>query len=358
MKVKRSNALFCEKSAGASAKRHTSSRASVNVRPGARNMTSLHTQIEAFAFRSLLAHLRTRTDVQNIDVMNLAGFCRNCLAKWTLLGAQKVGYSMTYDEACEYVYGEPYATWKTKYQAKATPEQLEAFAAGAAGHAKHGALDMDKANSHTSTTTAGVGLQPIAADGLSEVCCTPADELLGGGACAVGGGFRAARVGGSSTRVGILTVSDRASAGTYADESGPTIERVVREYALASGAFDISEVSTALVPDDEVVIERALVDLTSRCDIVFTTGGTGCAPRDVTPEATTRVLAREIPGLPEAIRAATAVAEPHALLSRAVAGVAHSGAFVLNLPGRPHACRQNLSIALPLISHLLSTMRE
>ena len=322
-------------------------------------MTSLQTQIEAFAFRSLLAHMRTRTDVQNIDVMNLAGFCRNCLAKWTLLGAQKVGYSMTYDEACEYVYGEPYATWKTKYQAKATAEQLEAFAAGAAGHAKHDALDMNKASAQASTASAGGVLQPIEMVGLSEVCCTPADELLGDAVCARdGGASRAAARSGSATRVGVLTVSDRASAGTYADESGPTIERVVREYAAASGAFDIAEVSTSLVPDDQAAIERALVDLTSRCDIVFTTGGTGCAPRDVTPEATTRVLAREIPGLPEAIRAATALAEPHALLSRAVAGVAHSGAFVLNLPGRPHACRQNLSIALPLISHLLATMRE
>lgn len=325
-------------------------------------MTSLQTQVEAFAFRALLDHLRTRDDVQNIDLMNLAGFCRNCLAKWTLLGAQNVGYAMTYDDACECVYGEPYSSWKVKHQTKATAEQLAAFAAGASGHARHDGLRMsDEAAPAPAPISSGGGSgvwRSNDSNRLSEVCCTPADALSGGVSLAVPAGELSRSRRGATTRVGVLTVSDRAFAGTYADESGPMIERVVREYASTSGAFEISSVSTALVPDDAAVIERALADLTSRCDVVFTTGGTGCAPRDVTPEATSRVLAREIPGLPEAIRAATSLAEPHALLSRAIAGVAHSGAFVLNLPGRPHACRQNLAIALPLVSHLLATMRE
>ena len=103
-------------------------------------MTLLQTQIEAHAFRALLAHMRARNDVQNIDLMNLAGFCRNCCAKWTLLGARTVGYPMTYDEACEDVYGEPYVDWKKKHQVKASAEQLAAFESGRRLHAKHDAL--------------------------------------------------------------------------------------------------------------------------------------------------------------------------------------------------------------------------
>ena len=71
-------------------------------------MPSLQTEIEAYAFRQLVAHFQSRTDVQNIDVMNLAGFCRNCLSKWYLKGARLNGLAIDYDDACEVVYGEPY----------------------------------------------------------------------------------------------------------------------------------------------------------------------------------------------------------------------------------------------------------
>ena len=133
------------------------------ARPDARRaMTSLQTQIEAHAFRSLLAHLGARADVQNIDMMNLAGFCRNCCAKWTLLGAQKVGYPMTYDEACEYVYGEPYGEWKKKHQKRATEAQLRAFEENRGGHARHDELDMDRATaSGGGGAFTGGGLRPI-----------------------------------------------------------------------------------------------------------------------------------------------------------------------------------------------------
>lgn len=151
------------------------------ARPDARRaMTSLQTQIEAHAFRSLLAHLGARADVQNIDMMNLAGFCRNCCAKWTLLGAQKVGYPMTYDEACEYVYGEPYGEWKKKHQKRATEAQLRAFEENRGGHARHDELDMDRATaSGGGGAFTGGGLRPIDASvTASEVCCEPADALL------------------------------------------------------------------------------------------------------------------------------------------------------------------------------------
>lgn len=87
------------------------------------------TEIEAAAFRRLLEHLDNRKDVQNIDLMILAGFCRNCLSKWYKAEAEKRGHEVDYESARELVYGEPYDSWKDKYQTKATPEQLAAFEA-------------------------------------------------------------------------------------------------------------------------------------------------------------------------------------------------------------------------------------
>ncbi len=85
------------------------------------------TELEAAAFRGLIQHLQKRTDVQNIDLMNLGGFCRNCLAKWYLAAAQDQGVQLTYDQALEAVYGMPAAEWKKKFQKKASDEQLKTF---------------------------------------------------------------------------------------------------------------------------------------------------------------------------------------------------------------------------------------
>lgn len=90
-------------------------------------------ELEAAAFRRLLDHLRTRGDVQNIDLMNLAGFCRNCLAKWYKAAAEEQGLDITYDAARERIYGMPYEEWKARHQVEASPAQLEAFAQKA-GH--------------------------------------------------------------------------------------------------------------------------------------------------------------------------------------------------------------------------------
>ena len=86
------------------------------------------TELEAAAFRALLAHLDSRKDAQNIDLMNLAGFCRNCLSKWYLAAATEQGVAMDYEQAREHIYGMPYEEWKTQHQPAATPEQLAAFA--------------------------------------------------------------------------------------------------------------------------------------------------------------------------------------------------------------------------------------
>ena len=88
---------------------------------------STQTEIEAAVFRRLLEHLDSRKDVQNIDLMNLAGFCRNCLAKWYSAAAQEQGEQIDYEQAREVIYGMPYNEWKEKYQTPATPEQLAAF---------------------------------------------------------------------------------------------------------------------------------------------------------------------------------------------------------------------------------------
>jgi hypothetical protein len=84
-------------------------------------------ELEAAAYRRLAAHLRQRADVQNIDLMNLAGFCRNCLSNWMVDAAKEKGLELTKDEAREIVYGEPYAEWQVKHQKQASPEKLAAF---------------------------------------------------------------------------------------------------------------------------------------------------------------------------------------------------------------------------------------
>ena len=84
-------------------------------------------KIEAAVFRRLLEHLDSRKDVQNIELMNLAGFCRNCLSKWYMAAAEEAGVSIDYDQARERIYGMPYGDWKARYQSEATPEQLAAF---------------------------------------------------------------------------------------------------------------------------------------------------------------------------------------------------------------------------------------
>lgn len=90
--------------------------------------TQTRTELEAAAFRALLQHLDANKDVQNIDLMILADFCRNCLAKWLMAAAEAKGETLSYDEAREHVYGMPYEQWKDLYQQPATPEQLAAFA--------------------------------------------------------------------------------------------------------------------------------------------------------------------------------------------------------------------------------------
>ena len=91
------------------------------------SQTDTQTELEAAAFRALVAHLRERADVQNIDLMNLAGFCRNCLAKWYRAAAEELGQAMSYDQAREIVYGMPYEEWRRLHQTEASPEAKAKF---------------------------------------------------------------------------------------------------------------------------------------------------------------------------------------------------------------------------------------
>lgn len=145
-------------------------------------------------------------------------------------------------------------------------------------------------------------------------------------------------------KIGRLTISDRASAGIYADRSGPEIENVLRD-VIGGAVFE-----SAIVPDEVELISAALKKLAdeSRCDLVVTTGGTGISPRDVTPEATRTVLEKELPGFGEIMRMQSFAKVRTAILSRATAGV-RGKTLLVNLPGKPSAVRECLEILAPAI---------
>jgi molybdopterin adenylyltransferase len=150
-------------------------------------------------------------------------------------------------------------------------------------------------------------------------------------------------------KVARVTLSDRAASGVYADESGPEIERVV-----AAHFAETIEWTRVLLPDEPAQIEAALIRLADveHCPLIITTGGTGPAPRDVTPEATRAVLERELPGFGELMRMQSYAKVKTAILSRATAGV-RGKSLIINLPGRPRAIGECLPLLTPAIAECL-----
>jgi molybdopterin adenylyltransferase len=153
---------------------------------------------------------------------------------------------------------------------------------------------------------------------------------------------------GCKLRVGRITLSDRAAAGVYDDASGPEIERVLGAFFDEAMKFEVR-----VLPDDRAAIEEALREMVAeQIPLIITTGGTGPSARDVTPEATRAVIEKELPGFGEIMRLKSFERVPTSILTRAVAGVA-GRSLVINLPGRPAAIAECLTLIAPAIAECL-----
>jgi molybdopterin adenylyltransferase len=151
--------------------------------------------------------------------------------------------------------------------------------------------------------------------------------------------------------VAVLTISDGVSAGVREDLSKAAIEESIQQ-------MDCSVLYRAVVPDEKDKIAAKLTEWcdVNRVDLVLTTGGTGFAPRDVTPEAMRTVIEREAPGLGEAMRAATLAAVPTSMLSRSIAGI-RNRTLIVSLPGSPKGCRECLEVIMPVLPHGISLLK-
>lgn len=360
-------------------------------------------KLEAGAYQQLCEHLRRRSkEVQNIDLMTISGFCRNCLAKWLVVEARRLSDDMKknptgaeeattiqvldamgYDEAAEYVYGMGYGEWKKRYSKKSTDAALEKYNASKSLHATH---DKDLLATRAARPENVAGNESTKNSTLvSNVCCQAA-ELEAAPASnrpkvALAGStdVKQARVvtpqvpppppGSIKFRVGILTISDRASSGEYAtgDLSGPAVAESVSatvksmiQMKANDGTLEYKLVQSAIVPDDNDAIQGKLKEWSSgdaALDLILTTGGTGFAPRDVTPEATSAILERECHGLMSFISSECSKMQPLAALSRGTAGV-RGRTLIANLPGNPKGVGEVVPLLLPLALHAIVDLQK
>jgi molybdopterin adenylyltransferase len=349
-------------------------------------------KLEAGAFRSLCSHLKERSDeVQNIDLMTVSGFCRNCLAKWMVIEARKISQtenevsirkalnSLGYDEAAQYIYGCDYDVWKKEHSKKATEEQMEKYNQSTPIHSVFDKEILKKKVEDFKFTEKKLDLR-------SNVCC---QDMENENAQVIVETVQPTNSlsftlpepppGGISFTASIITISDRAFRNEYesGDLSGPALQRAVLDCVAQLSQRDHRPVccsikSTHIVPDDTESIQNvlrscaggALDDNSSGCDtttcgvdLILTTGGTGCSPRDVTPEATMMVLDRECHGLMPFIMTACTTKQPLAALSRGTAGILGT-TMICNLPGNPRSIEEIIPILLPVVIHAISELQR
>jgi molybdopterin adenylyltransferase len=149
----------------------------------------------------------------------------------------------------------------------------------------------------------------------------------------------------------IITVSDRGARGEREDGSGPEIAWILQ-------ALGMEIVGRRIIPDEKELIRQTLIEWSDgeKTDLILTTGGTGVSPRDVTPDATREVIEREIPGMAEAMRHQSLTVTPHAMISRAMAGIRRR-TLIINLPGSPKGARENLNVILPALVHAIEKIK-
>ena len=300
--------------------------------------------------------------------------------------------SFGYDEAARYVYGCTYPEWKRLHQKETTVEQMERYNASKHLHAIHDskvlATRSSKSNtSHTPKTTSlhdGRGKLCIGGQAqnnslLSDVCCQDVDMFPPTPVTRVSLSTNLTPrlpKGDLALKVGILTISDRASADGYVtgDLSGPAVEStMIKKLDQMNSSYGdqiiaITCIEKCIVPDEipriNEVLERWSGKATSAVnssmeayDLVFTTGGTGFAKRDVTPEATLAVLDRECQGLMSWASMELTSKQPLATLSRAAAGIC-GNTLIVNLPGNPTGAAQTVELLLPLLLHAITDLRS
>lgn len=310
------------------------------------------------------------------------------LTQWMVVEARKLSEStnvtyqqaldaLGYEEAAQHVYGMTYGTWKKRYQKKATDEQMARYQASEPLQAKHDKAllatrgEKPQKKVYTAPTTnsgsSGGGL-------MSNVCCQDVEDVTTN----VHGtkNQTETKYGRTTTgsyqpppvptldkpvRVAILTVSDRAAAGTYAtgDLSGPAVATAVQQII---GSRQCEILPKLIVPDDKNAIQAQLRAWSRPqaegmvVDLIFTTGGTGMAARDVTPEATREILDTECAGLMSFVAAECSRLQPLATLTRGTAGIL-GRSLVANLPGNPNSVGEIMPLLLPLLLHAHQDMR-
>ena len=364
---------------------------------------SIVEKLEAGAFQSLCTHLRERSDqVQNIDLMTISGFCRNCLAKWLVVEARKLSDAlkeegnnvnqdldsilqsldaMGYDEAAQHVYGMHYGDWKKRHSKKASDEQMKLFNDSKPVWAKHDKTILAKRAETPAlkeTTTAitcppGGSTEP-ASSLLSNVCCqdvesdatvapvnTPKPPSKKARQLPP---FQAPLPPSVSFSFGVLTVSDRAFSGEYktGDLSGPAVQDAVKtalEIYLAQGAtVQVVQSEKAIVPDESNAIQLKLKEWSDdlKLDLILTTGGTGFSSRDVTPEATNVVIDKSCDGLITFCTMECSKLQPLSTLSRGTAGI-RGKTLIANLPGNPQGAQEIIPVLFPLALHAIADMK-